>query len=72
MQWHAPISGHPVTESIASNTEKGVHKIPEFKSAFTLAESYAQSVQPQTGFAENNAGLSISFIFLLLTFLRRM
>ena len=52
--------------------QKGVRKTAEFKSAFTLAESYAQSVQPQTGFAENNAGLSISFIFLLLTFLRRM
>ena len=72
MQWHAPISGHPVTESITSNTEKGVRKTPEFKSVFTLAESCGQSVQPQTGFAENNAGLSISFIFLLLTFLRRM
>ena len=72
MQWCAPISGHPVTESIASNTEKGVRKTPEFKSAFTLAESCGQLVQPQTGFAENNAGLSISFIFLLLTFLRRM
>ena len=72
MQWHAPISGHPVTELTASNTEKGVCKTHEFKSALTLAESYRQSVQPQTGFAENNAGLSISFIFLLLTFLRRM
>ena len=39
MQWHAPISGHPVTESITSNRDKGVRKTHEFKSALTIAES---------------------------------
>ena len=29
MQWHAPIYEHPVTESIASNRDKGVRKIHE-------------------------------------------
>ena len=39
MQGHAPFFGHPVTEPIAPNRDKGVRKTHEFKSPLTLPKS---------------------------------